>query len=464
MGYPLDPSTQQMREMGEAALAYAIDFLARRDTAPAVDLDGAGDVARGHRSSPPEVGGDFRELLDLVETMAQKATDNAGPGFLAYIPGGGLFAASLADLLSTTIDRYVNLWATAPVAAQIEDNVVRWLCGLFDYPEGSRGVLTSGGSIANLSAIVTARTAHLPEDFLHGALYVSDQVHASVTKAAMLAGFPARNVRKVPVTPALRMDVDALRRMVAEDRGTGFAPFAVVASAGTTNTGPIYPIADVADVAHEEGLWLHVDAAYGGFFQLTERGRERFRGIERADSITLDPHKGMFLPYGTGALVVRQGAKLREAHFVGAAYLQDLAPDAEIPNFAEYSAELSRDFRGLRVWFPLKLHGVSAFREALDEKLDLTELLYRELRDDQNLEVPWEPDLTVVSFLLREGGDEANKRLLDAINASGRVFLSSTVVDGRFTIRVCILSHRTHRDRIEECIDIVRKAAAELAG
>src|SRR3990170_2994799 len=128
MGYPLDPSTQQMREMGEAALAYAIDFLARRDTAPAVDLDGAGDVARGHRSSPPEVGGDFRELLDLVETMAQKATDNAGPGFLAYIPGGGLFAASLADLLSTTIDRYVNLWATAPVAAQIEDNVVRWLC------------------------------------------------------------------------------------------------------------------------------------------------------------------------------------------------------------------------------------------------------------------------------------------------------------------------------------------------
>ena len=465
MAYPLDPSPEQMREMGQSALEYAIDFLGRRGEAPASKPPGAAEEGRAHRQAPPEVGGEFAPLLELVDTIARNAPDNAGPGFLAFIPGGGLFASSLADLLSTTIDRFVNLWDEAPVAAQIENNVVRWLCDLFDYPAESRGVLTSGGSMANFSAIVAARKDRLPEDFLSGTMYVSEHVHASVTKAAMLAGFPVRNVRTVVADPSLRMDVEALRRAIAEDRARGLTPFAVVGTAGTTNTGSIDPLDALADVAAAEGLWFHADAAYGGFFQLTGRGRERFRGIERADSITLDPHKGMFLPYGTGALVVREGQKLRDAHHVGTgAYLQDLAADADIPNFSEYSAELSRDFRGLRAWFPLKLHGVSAFREALDEKLDLTEHLHGALKADPNLEVPWAPDLSIVPFRLREGDDAANRALLDRINASMRVFLSSTVLEGRFTLRACIVSHRTHRDRIDECIEIVGRAAAELTG
>lgn len=464
MRYPLDPSAEQMREMGRAALEYAIDFIGRRVDAPATKPPEAAEVARAHREPPPEAGGEFAPLLELVETIANNAPDNAGPGFLGYIPGGGLFASSLADLLSTTIDRYVNLWGEAPVAAQIENNVVRWLCDLFDYGAESRGVLTSGGSMANFSAIVAARADRLPEEFLSGTLYVSEHVHQSVTKAAMLAGFPVRHVRHVPADPSLRMDIEALRRAIAEDRAEGLRPFGVVGSAGTTNTGAIDPLDAIADVAVAEGLWFHVDAAYGGFFQLTERGSERFHGIERADSITLDPHKGLFLPYGTGALVVREGQKLRDAHHVGtSAYLQDLAADADIPNFAEYSAELSRDFRGLRVWFPLKLHGVSAFREALDEKLDLTEHLYDSLKSDPSLEVPWAPDLTVVAFRLRDRDDAASRALLERINASRRVFLSSTVVEGRFTLRACIVSHRTHRDRIDECIDIIRRAAAEIA-
>jgi aromatic-L-amino-acid/L-tryptophan decarboxylase len=463
MGYPLDPTPEDMRAMGEAALAYAIDFLRRRPEAPASSFDGASETARRFRASPPEHGDEFAPLVDLVETIASNSADNAGPGFLAYIPGGGLFASSVADLMSTTIDRYVNLWGEAPVAAQIENNVVRWLCDLFNYPAESRGVLTSGGSMANFSAIVSARKAKLPENFLSGTLYVSEHAHASVMKAAMLAGFPTRNVRIVATDPSLRIDVEALCNRILEDRDAGQSPFAVVASAGTTNTGAIDPLDEIADVAAEEDLWLHVDAAYGGFFQLTERGRERFRGIERAHSITLDPHKGMFLPYGTGALLVRDGRALREAHFVGAAYLQDLAADADIPNFAEYSAELSRDFRGLRVWFPLWLHGVSGFRDGLDEKLDLTEVLYEGLKSDPLLELPWAPDLTVVPFRLRDGDDAANRSLLETINGTKRVFLSSTVIDGRFTIRACILSHRTHRDRIDECVEIVRRAAASVA-
>jgi aromatic-L-amino-acid decarboxylase len=261
------------------------------------------------------------------------------------------------------------------------------------------------------------------------------------------------------------MDIDALEQLVAADRRAGLRPFLVVANGGTTNTGAVDPLSDLAGLAREYGLWFHVDAAYGGFFQLTERGRRVLRGIEQSDSVTLDPHKGMFLPYGTGALLVREGERLRDAHHVGAHYLQDTGDIDEIPSFTEYSPELSRDFRGLRVWLPVKLHGLAAFREALDEKLDLTKFVYDELVQTPGFEVPWKPELTVVPFRyrFRSGDQEAkNRALLDAINASKRVFLSSTMLDGRFTLRVCIVSFRTHRDRVEECVDIVRLCAAEL--
>ena len=256
-----------------------------------------------------------------------------------------------------------------------------------------------------------------------------------------------------------------MTQLIKEDRAVGFQPFFLVANAGTTNTGAVDAIADCVEVARREGLWLHVDGAYGGFFQLTERGRALFRGIEEADSIVLDPHKGMFLPYGTGCLLVRNGRLLRDAHRVGADYLQDLAPEGEIPNFTDYSPELSRDFRGLRVWLPIKLHGLGAFRAALDEKLDLTQLLYEELRATPGFELRWRPRLTVVAFrYLPARGDpeDFNRRLLDRIIASKRVFLSSTLVDGRFTIRACVVSHRTHRDRIEEAAEIIKRSAKEL--
>ena len=182
---------------------------------------------------------------------------------------------------------------------------------------------------------------------------------------------------------------------------------------------------------------------------------------DAADSVTLDPHKGLFLPYGTGALVVRDGQALRDAHHVGADYLQDLAPPGDLPNYSEYSPELSREFRGLRVWMPLQLHGVAAFRDALDEKLDLTTHLYEALQDIPEVEVPWPPQLTVVPFRLRDADDAANAAFLERINAGGRVFLSSTMIHGRYTLRVCIVSHRTHRDRIDECIEAIRTAARE---
>jgi aromatic-L-amino-acid decarboxylase len=240
-----------------------------------------------------------------------------------------------------------------------------------------------------------------------------------------------------------------------------------VGSAGTTNTGAIDPLPAIADIAQREGLWFHVDAAYGGFFQLTDRGHALFSGIERADSIVLDPHKGMFLPYGTGALLVRDGAALRAAHEIHGPYLHDLAPESALPNFADYSAELSRESRGLRVWLPVMLHGLGAFRRALDEKLDLTLWLESELRSIPALEVPWHPELSTIAFRGRDeeasSGDVRTAELLQRVNASGRVFLSSTTVQGRMVIRVCILSVHTHHDRIEELVAIIKGGLADSA-
>ena len=461
--YPLDPKPEDMRAMGEEVVDYLVDFIHGLDDAPAEATEGAIELARELRGSPPEIGGDFDELLEQVKLAAASTYEFAGPGYLAYIPGGGLYTAALAEFLAQGVNRFTNLWQPSPALVQIEQNVVRWLCDLFELPVQARGLLTSGGSMANFSAIVTARHDRLGEDFTDGVYYVSEQAHASVTKAATIAGFSKRNVRIVATDDRLRMDPEALQEQVRVDRAAGLRPFLGGASAGTTNTGAIDPIDAIADVAAAEELWLHVDGAYGGFFQLTDRGRGWFSGVERSDSVTLDPHKGLFLPYGTGGLVVRDGQALRDAHYEGAAYLQDLPPTGELPNYSEYSPELSRDWRGLRVWVPLKLHGVSAFREALDEKLDLTAYLYEALSEDPLIDLPWgAPQLTVVPFRLAGAADDRQRAFLAKINASKRVFLSSTLIHGAYTLRVCIVSHRTHKDRIDECVDIIRRAAAEL--
>jgi len=468
---PLEPSAQQMRELTRIASDFAIDFVSRLPDMAAMDMDGARALAAKFREPVPENGQPLEELLKEVAAGAEKGFNTAGPGYLAYIPAGGLFTAALAELIGAAMNRYVTVWSASPVCAQIEATVLRWFADLFGLPAEARGVLTSGGSMSNLSAIVTARRARLPEDFLRGTLYVTDQAHASVAKAAMIAGFPRERIRTVPTTPELRIDLDATRELIRADRSAGLQPFCLVASAGTTNTGAVDPLDACADLAKEEGLWLHADAAYGGFFQLTERGRRKLRGLERADSIALDPHKGLFLPYGAGALLVRDGRRLREAHALGAEYLQDLGGEEEIPNFTDYSPELSRGFRGLRAWLPIQLHGLAAFRQALDEKLDLAAWAHRALGEVPGLELPWAPELSVVAFRLKPAGggagdaelDDLNQRLLERINASRRVFLSSTRVRGRFLIRLCVLSARTHRDRVEEAVAIIRQAA-ELSG
>jgi aromatic-L-amino-acid decarboxylase len=368
------------------------------------------------------------------------------------------------------VNRYVGVWLAAPGLVQLEANVIRWFCDIVGLPEGAGGILTTGGSLANFTALVTARRERLPEDFLRGTVYASQEVHHSLQKAAAMAGFPEGNVREISVNDRFEVHADRLAERVRRDREEGWQPFMVVGSAGTANTGAVDDLRALADIAGEEDLWFHVDGAYGGFFMLTERGRAALAGIERADSVAMDPHKGLFLPYGMGSLLVRDPETLRRAHSTFADYMPQMQEDRDFVDFCELSPELSRDFRGLRAWLPVKLYGIDAFRAALDEKLDLARWVTDVLRDEADMEILAEPRLSLNAFRLAPDGysaeqlNELNRRLLAGINARKNVFLTGTVLNGRFALRICVLSFRTHRDRMEQCLADIRESVREVLG
>ena len=471
--WPLELSGDDLRRMVDSAMERVVAHLETLSEQPMSYTSGGEKLARSLREETlPEGATPFTELLATVFDQGLDKTYNTpSPGYLAYIPGGGLLHAAVADLIANAINRYVGVWVAAPGLVELEANVLRWFCQMVGYPKGSLGVLTSGGSLANFTAIVTARRNRLEDEFLRGTLYCSDQVHHSVTKAAMLAGFPVNNIREVPSDERQRIEIEALKAQVDSDRQAGMEPFLVVGSAGTVNTGAVDDFEALADVAQERGLWLHIDGAYGGFFALTERGQQRMRGLALADSITLDPHKGLFLPYGTGCLLVRDKEMLRKAHHLEADYMPEMQQAPDLVDFCELSPELSRDFRGLRVWLPLKMHGLSVFREALDEKLDLAAWACEELRSIEHMEIIAEPQLSILAFRLvppdldAAAIDELNRKLLRRINDRQRVFLTATHLEGRFVIRICVLSFRTHLDRMRQALENIRAAVDEvLAG
>ncbi len=465
----LELTGEQLRAAVEAALARLIPHIDSLYTQPAADVSGGAELARSLVEPLPEHGTDLETVLDvLFDKALSKSFNTAGPGYLAYIPGGGVPHTAVAELISSVVNRYVGVWVAAPGLAQLEANVIRWLCDMMGYGPGSAGILTSGGSLANFSAIVAARRNLLPDNFLNGTIYTSDQTHHSISKAAVLAGFPPDRIRSIPSDRLFRINLDELHNSIAADRGAGLVPFLVVGNAGTTNTGAIDNLRALADITAAAEMWLHVDAAYGGFFMLTERGREAMLGIERSDSVTLDPHKGLFLPYGTGSLLVRDGAALKRAHSVYADYMPPMQDEDDLVDFCQISPELSRAFRGLRVWLPLKVNGARPFRRNLDEKLDLAAWATEQLRQIEGIEIVAEPQLSLLAFRLnrpgldRDGQNRLNRELLERINAPGRVYLTATTLGGLFTLRICVLSFRTHLDRLEAALEDIRDAVGSV--
>ena len=467
--FPLELSPETMRSMLQQATEYIVAHTSSLSTQPMHATKGGRKLARSLVSAMPEQGVPFEKLFrKLFSQVIPASLNTASPGYLAYIPGGGIVHSAIADLIADATNRYVGVWIAAPGLAQIEENVIQWFASMLGMPKAAGGLLLTGGSLANLIATITARREKLPPDFLRGTMYTSEEAHHSVLKAALLAGILPEHVRSIPSDDQFRIQGDALRAAIREDRLAGKTPFLIVAHGGTTNTGAVDDLNQVADIAAAENCWLHVDAAYGGFFALTERGRKTLAGIDRADSITLDPHKGLFLPYGTGCLIVRDRETLRRAHAVPAAYMPPMQEERDLVDFCELGPELSRDFRGLRVWLPLMMHGASVFRDALDEKMDLARYAADELRKIPDVEIVAEPQLSLLAFRLRTPGlspadeDARNRRWMSLVNQKQRVLLTGTTTQGRFLVRMCILSFRTHRDRIDMAIEDLRTSREEL--
>jgi aromatic-L-amino-acid decarboxylase len=412
------------------------------------------DVARG---APLSQGAALPEILDRFVRFAAAGWDKTSGGNFSFIPSGSLDSGTIAALLAAGANSFTGAAFEAPAMVALEEGVLRWMAGLLGLPAEAGGLLLSGGSLANQTAIVTARTRF--RDAANGTIYVSERVHHSVVKAAHLIGISSDAIRTVGTDLEGRCDPDGLQALIDADVATGHHPFLVVGVAGSTDTGSIDQLERLADIAQGIGAWFHVDAAYGGFFALTKRGRERLRGIERADSVTVDAHKGLFLPYSVGALLVRDPSTLVESHEGWGSYLRGIPTIEGLPHYFQRGPELTRPNRAALVWFPLQLHGTAAFAEELDRMLDLAEFAHRRLADASGILVGPPPATSIVTFR-SAAGDAATDAIVTALHATGRFQVSTTTIDGHATIRFAFLSPRTTEARVAEALDIVADAVA----
>ncbi len=467
----LEPDSGQRRILQEKVIQYGDSLLENfRHEQAFIET---GDKGVGLYDSPiSDEPIAIDKALELLKTNVDRPGVHLGSeGHLAYIPSGGLYVAALAEYLAAIGGRYAGLFFASPGAVRMERMLLRWIADFIGYPESAKGDLTSGGSISSLMAIVTAREAYnlKAKDFPDTVVYLTDQTHHTIEKALRIAGLKECVKRYIPLDKLYHMSTDALEEAILSDKNKGLNPWLIIATAGTTDTGAVDPMEPIADIADKYQLWLHVDGAYGAAFALCEMGKKILKGMERSDSIIINPHKGLFMPQGSGAVLIKDGRKLFDAHHSTARYLQDEdtlgSPDDVSP--ADLSPELSRPFRGLRLWLSLKLIGVAPFRAALEEKLLLARYFYEKMQHINCFELGPYPDLSIVTFrYIPPKGDvnEFNQRLINAIHQDGRIFLSSTMIDGKFTQRMAILGFRTHIDTIDRAVEILKEKAQGLEG
>jgi aromatic-L-amino-acid decarboxylase len=424
------------------------------------------------RETMPEEPAGFDSVF---ETYAQNVAPNAvqldHPRFFAFIPSAPNFASVLAEALVAGTNVFVGTWLESSGPSQVELLVIDWFKAMLGLPAEAAGLLVSGGSVANLTALAVARHAVLDDDVKDAVVYLSDQTHTSVDRALRLLGFRAEQLRRISTDAGLRLDATKLEDPVRLDRKAGRRPFLVIANAGTTNTGAIDPMLEIAQVAREQSLWFHVDAAYGGFAALTERGRKLLTGIEHADSVVLDPHKWFYCPFEAGCAIVRRGRLMPQTFRILPEYMTDVAREEQEVNFCDYGLQLTRSFRALKVWMGVKTFGARRIREVIDQCLDLAEYAARLFAQSPRLEIITPPSLGVFTFryvpekVPASGAEDflnkLNSDLVARAITSREIMLSSTRLGSRQVIRFCVLNHRTRKDNVREALRLIERFGHE---
>lgn len=416
---------------------------------------------KDERDNDFEINGKPSGIKDIIHFI-QSRIDNtglnpAGPGYLGYIPAGGIYTAALGDYIAAVSNRYAGVFYASPGAVRLENALIRWAGNLVGYSGNYGGNLTSGGSYANMIAIAAARSAFKikSRDIETCVIYICQQAHHSILKALKLIGLDECVIRRIEVDEYYRMNLKLLRKQIEQDKNDGLRPFILFANAGSTDVGAVDPLQEMASIARHYETWMHVDAAYGGFFLLTKEGKEKLKGIAQADSVVLDPHKGLFIPYGSGMVLVKDVQHLFNANNYDANYMQDTFNNNNEYSPAQLSPELSKHFRGMRMWLPLKIHGIQPFASSLSEKILLAKYFYLKVKAIGFHTGP-EPDLSIVIFhyVPKTGDTNAfNKNILKKIHADGRIFISSTQINQIFLLRFAALSFRTHLKQVDTLLD-----------
>jgi glutamate/tyrosine decarboxylase-like PLP-dependent enzyme len=461
---PPDPA--ELHAAGAAVLDWWVDDFSRRAERPVGRGPVPAELDALLHEPPPERG---RPFADVFAEFRDKVVPNVRrtdhPRFLAFVPSAPSFPAVLGEWLCGGCNFFNGIWEEGAAAAQIEVVVLEWFKEWLGLPAAARGILTGGGSEANLTALAVARDRLPWPDRPRAVLYVSSQRHASVDRAMMVLGYHPSQVRTVPVDDRLRFPPEALREAVRRDRAAGLVPWAAVASAGATNTGTVDPLAALADVCRDERLWLHADAAYGWSAVLTPEGRAELDGIARADSVTLDPHKWLAQPYDAGCVLVRDGQLLTDTFTQRPDYLSDVKQNETAVHFADRGLALTRRFRALKIWLAVKVLGVGWFRELVRRDVRLAEYAQAVLEATPGFEIVHPRQLSIVCYrhvppaLDGDALDAWNLQLLERVRATGRAFLSSTRLGGRIALRMCFINWRTTADDVDEVVRLLVEAA-----
>ena len=467
----LDWSPDRARAFGTSAVELWGELLERLRDLPVTRPFRQPEVAAAVALDVPAEPLPHEALLEHLRTIVLEQSVYTGhPGFMAYIVGGGTVPAPVADLLASAVNQNPGGWRLSPAATEIELHLTRWLAGRFGLPGGAGGHLVAGGAMANLVALKAARDAGLPaaqEDGVRSpvTVYASTEAHAVITRAADILGLGRSAVRGVPVDGTGRMRVDALKELLAD---ADAPPLAIVATAGTTATGAIDPLGELADLAEEHGTWLHVDAAYGGAAVLAEPLKPLLAGIERADSIAVDPHKWLYIPTPAGCVLLREHQRLVDAFATEASYIWLAEEARQGIDIATTGPDFSRGFLALKVWLSLLAHGTEAYGRRIAHDAELAAYLGELVTAHPDFELLCPPSLSICCFRhVRPGLDDPalntlNERLMTAVQADGRVYPSNAVVDGRFGLRACIVNHRTEAEEVELLLEVAAEHAARL--
>lgn len=464
----LDPDHEQRSAWGQMGLEHVLGFLQNLKGNKMFWL-GPDQAKKVLDYEPPDEGIELEEVLQLIhEELDEKGLKASSGGHMAYIPGGGLFPSGLGDLIAAICNYYSGAFYVAPGAVRIENILIRWVAEMIGYdPKSCQGNLSSGGSYAGLIAMHTARESLniSSRDIPQTVIYLSQQTHHALEKALKVIGMKEAVYRRVPMDADFRMIPAELDKLIQADLAAGLTPAILIGSMGTTDVGAVDPLDALAEISEKYGLWFHVDAAYGGFFMLLDEFKQKYPGLARTDSMVIDPHKGLFMPWGTGMVVVREGKKLLNTFASDAAYLQDLIEDDVEYSPSDLSPELTRHFRGLRVWMPLQLFGVSSFKAALREKLLLTQYAFHRFQQMDGIELPLQPQLTVIlfrNFSPDSDNNAFNQKLIKGILEDGRVFISSTKINEKIYLRLTILHFRTHLEEVRLFFDLLETQRQKL--